>query len=376
MDSVEVSLLTCDPGTEIWSQYGHTAVRWHDKQRGGTDVAINYGVFSFDAPHFVVRFILGLTDYELGVIPFDVFRAQYQEYEKREVYEQVLDLDNEDKEAIFRALQDNLRPENVVYRYNYFYDNCTSRARDLLITHLRHTVAYPPTQASDNLSYRELLHACNGNTPWTQVGEDILLGLKADRPTTQAQRQFLPAHLQADFDRTTYQGKPLVKETRKVVSVAGGDVSAPAPVFTPNACALVFLLLSVVVWAIEWRRKQIFWGWDLLMMVFAGCIGLLLTLMVFSQHPCVSLNLLVLIFNPLPLLMVFRTTRRTMRQQADPWWTIWAIMIVFGLFGRVFQYYPPAVIVVALILLCNSAIHPLLQRRRMVGVARKLRENG
>ena len=133
MDSVEVSLLTCEPGTETWSQYGHNAVRWHDKQRGGMDVAINYGVFTPDAPYFVLRFILGLTDYQLGVVPFELFCAQY-EYEKRAVCEQVLDLDNADKEAIFSALQVNMRPENVVYRYNYFYDNCTTRARDLLVS--------------------------------------------------------------------------------------------------------------------------------------------------------------------------------------------------------------------------------------------------
>ena len=78
MDSVEVSLLTCEPGTETWSQYGHTAVRWHDKQRGGMDVAINYGVFTPDAPYFVLRFILGLTDYQLGVVPFGLFCAQYE----------------------------------------------------------------------------------------------------------------------------------------------------------------------------------------------------------------------------------------------------------------------------------------------------------
>lgn len=98
-------------------------------------------------------------------------------------------------------------------------------------------------------------------------------------------------------------------------------------------------------------------------------------MMIFSQHPCVSLNLLILIFNPLPLLMAYRTTRRTIRHEADRWWTIWAVMIVFGLFGRVFQYYPPAMVVVALILLCNCAIHPLI-RRRTVGVAHPQRENG
>ena len=342
MDSVEVSLLTCEPGTETWSQYGHTAIRWHDKQRGGMDVAINYGVFTPDAPYFVLRFILGLTDYQLGVVPFELFCAQY-EYEKRAVCEQVLDLDNADKEAIFSALQVNMRPENVVYRYNYFYDNCTTRE-------------------------------WNAQTPWTQTGEDILLGVKADGATTKAQQQFLPDHLRSDFARATYRGKPLVRETREVIRVVR-DEATPAFSLTPMALALGLFVLSLIVWAVEWRKQRIFWGWDLLLMVSAGCVGLILTMMIFSQHPCVSLNLLILIFNPLPLLMAYPATRRTIRHEADRWWTIWALMIVFGLFGRVFQYYPPAMVVVALILLCNCAIHPLL-RRRTVGVAHPQRENG
>lgn len=299
MDSVEVSLLTCEPGTETWSQYGHTAVRWHDKQRGGMDVAINYGVFTPDAPYFVLRFILGLTDYQLGVVPFELFCAQY-EYEKRAVCEQVLDLDNADKEAIFSALQVNMRPENVVYRYNYFYDNCTTRARDLLVSHLHGQVSYPAARPAGDDSFRRMIHEWNAQTPWTQTGEDILLGVKADGATTKAQQQFLPDHLRSDFARATYRGKPLVRETRDVIRVVR-DETTPAFSLTPMALALGLLVLSLIVWAVEWRKQRIFWGWDLLLMVPAGCVGLILTMMIFSQHPCVSLNLLILIFNPLPL---------------------------------------------------------------------------
>ena len=215
MDSVEVSLLTCSPGSESWSQYGHTAVRWHDKRAGGMDVAINYGVFSPDAPHFVLHFILGQTDYQLGVVPFELFCVQYQ-YEKRSVCEQVLNLDNADKQSIFNALRVNMRPENVVYRYNFFYDNCTTRARDLILRHLHGQVTYPSARRTND-SFRAMIHEWNRVTPWTQFGEDILLGVNADRPTVKSQQQFLPEHLREDFARATYKGKPLVRITREVV---------------------------------------------------------------------------------------------------------------------------------------------------------------
>ena len=361
MDSVEVSLLTCEPGTESWAQYGHTAVRWHDRQEGGMDVAINYGVFSPDAPHFVLRFILGLTDYQLGVIPFELFCDQYR-YEERTVWEQVLNLDNADKEAIFKALQDNMRPENVVYRYNFFYDNCTTRARDLLVNHLHGKVSYPPARKSGD-TFRQMIHEYNAPYPWAQLGEDLLLGVNADRATTKAQQQFLPDHLRADFDHTLYRGKPFVKLTREVVSpakVTHEEGFLP----TPNVCAGSFLLLAVVMFLLQWKQKKVYWGWDLFLMLLSGIVGVILTMMIFSQHPCVSFNLLLFVFNPLPLVFAYRATQRTRHQRPDRWWTVWAVLILLGLFGRVFQYYTPAVLVVALVLLIHCVMHPLLLRRR------------
>ena len=354
MDSVEVSLLTCSPGEEVWAHYGHTAIRWHDEREGGHDVVFNYGLFSPDAPHFVLRFILGLTDYQLGVESFELFCAQYS-YERRGVVEQVLDLTGADKEAILKALEVNLRPENVVYRYNFFYDNCTTRARDLLIGHLHGRVVYPPARR-ENYSFRDMIHEWNEKYPWSQTGEDILLGVNADRGTSKAQQQFLPDHLRADFARTTYNGKPLVKATRQLLEQPKLAAES-SPWLSPVTCALLFALLAVCVFALEAKWKKLFWDWDLLLMVLSGCVGLVLTAMVFSQHPCVSLNLLILIFNPLPLFFAWRATRRTLRRKADRWWTLWAGLTAAGLLGGFFQHYPPAIIVVALILLCNSVMH-------------------
>ncbi|MBQ2127790.1 MAG: DUF4105 domain-containing protein, partial [Prevotella sp.] len=139
-DSVEVSLLTCQPHEEIYSLYGHTALRYHDLKRN-EDWAFNYGIFNFHAPHFVLRFVFGLTDYELGVIPTDIFKQEYRRFGSQ-VTEQVLNLTNEEKHAIHKALYENYRPENRVYRYNYFYDNCTTRARDMVERNINGQVRY------------------------------------------------------------------------------------------------------------------------------------------------------------------------------------------------------------------------------------------
>lgn len=140
-DSIEISLLTCAPGQEVYSLYGHTAIRYNDKKKG-IDIAINYGMFSFKAPFFILRFIFGLTDYEMGIIPFDAFCEEYR-YENRSVTQQVLNLTAKEKKEIIKAIEKNYLPENRVYRYNYFYDNCTTRARNILLDNIDGEVCYP-----------------------------------------------------------------------------------------------------------------------------------------------------------------------------------------------------------------------------------------
>ena len=131
-DSITISLLTCSPGNEVYSLYGHTAIRYTD-YRKGIDVAVNYGIFSFSKPFFVLRFIFGITDYEMGIMPFDYFCDEYKS-EGRSVYEQELNLTAKEKLALRDAIDTNYLPQNRVYRYNYFFDNCTTRARDIIFS--------------------------------------------------------------------------------------------------------------------------------------------------------------------------------------------------------------------------------------------------
>ena len=127
-DSVRVSLLTCAPGSEIYSLFGHTALRYENPAKG-EDWVFNYGLFSFDTPNFVYRFVKGETDYQLGVIPYRYFEGEYA-MRGSSVYQQELNLTDKEKENVIRLLRENYLPANRVYRYNYFYDNCTTRARD------------------------------------------------------------------------------------------------------------------------------------------------------------------------------------------------------------------------------------------------------
>lgn len=359
-DSIELSLLTCGPGKEVYSQYGHTAVRVHlfYVHNGGAlyerDLVFNYGMFSSRQPYFVPRFVFGLTDYKVDVVGFREFCYEY-DYEGRGVMEQVLNLSQTDKYRIAKALQDNVKPENQTYRYNFFYDNCTTRARDIIVTHLSGRVDYP-TLRPGKVSFRDMIHQWNEPYPWARFGEDLLLGVNADKACGLGEQQFLPQNLFDDFGKATYRGRPLVAATRQVLPQRLEPGGATSP-WSPVACGWLLLAVSVIVAATEWRKHVVFWGWDLALMLVSGLVGVILTLMIFSQHPCVSLNLLLFFFNPVPLLMAWRATKRTRQHRPDCWWKVWGVLLLLGFAGGLVQSYPSAIYFVALSLLSRPMLH-------------------
>lgn len=347
-DSVEVSLLTCQPHEEIYSLYGHTALRYHDLKRN-EDWAFNYGIFNFHAPHFVLRFVFGLTDYELGVIPTDIFKQEYRRFGSQ-VTEQVLNLTNEEKHAIHKALYENYRPENRVYRYNYFYDNCTTRARDMVERNINGQVRYQDNPDYEP-TYREMVRECTMAHPWATWGNDFLLGIKADLKTDQRQQEFLPNNLLYDFARaqiirTDGRYVPLVKETRQIVPSGVQIIEQDFPL-TPTECAIILLIISLLVFAYEWKKRRTVKWWDILLMTMQGLMGLVLFVMIFSQHPTTSINLQILLFNPLPLFYIYNMYRR----KKTHYWNLLVCMVLLFYIGGIWQDYAEGLEIVALCLL-------------------------
>ena len=354
MDSVEVSLLTCQPHDEVYSLYGHTAIRWHDLRNKNADYAFNYGVFNFGAPHFVARFVLGLTDYELGAYPFRLFQQEYRHFGSM-VTEQVLNLANEEKIRLKEALADNLRDENRVYRYNYFYNNCTTKARDIIEQCINGKVEYEPRE-DYTPSYREMVREMTRESRWATFGNDILLGVMADQPTGQRQQEFLPYNLMYDFDHAQiyYRGtyRPLVKE-RRIAVPAGVQVKQDGFPLPPIACAVILLVVALVIFAVEWKQRKSFVVWDVLLMIVTGSIGIVLFLMLFSQHPTVSLNLQFILFNPLPWFFLWPV----LRHRKTRYWLITAILCVLFFLGALLQSYAEGLWSLALCLLLQCIVH-------------------
>lgn len=358
-DSIEISLLTCTPGQEIWAQFGHTAIRVHDL-RSGEDIAVNYGMFSSDQPYFIIRFIFGLTDYKMDVEPFNVFVSQYA-YEGRGVVEQKLDINGTDKARILEALRENILPENQVYRYNFFYDNCTTRARDIIIKNLSYPVKYPDAK-QDSCSFRDYVHTCNKDYPWIRFGEDLLLGLPADYKTDKSEQQFLPDNLRSDFDKTLYNGKPLVSSSRMIIAPQADNIIEPSAV-TPMDIIMILFVITITLELIEYKRKVIYWGIDIFYMLLTGLPGIIIFAMIFSQHPTVNLNLLILLLNPIPLFFIYPAVKRTRQHRKFFWWNLWEVLIVLGIIGGLFQTYPHGMLLLALLLLTRPLMHQFRERK-------------
>jgi hypothetical protein len=265
------------------------------------------------------------------------------------VTEQVLNLTNDEKQELRMALIENLRPANKVYRYNYFYNNCTTKARDIIESCINGKVEYAGRE-DYTPSYRDMVHSMTRNNPWSRFGNDLLLGIKADWKTDLRQQEFLPGNLLYDFDHAQIYSngsyRPLIKE-RRIAVPAGVQIIESGFPLTPLACAAILLAVGIVIFFFEWRKKRAFVLWDVLLMITTGTIGIVLTLMLFSQHPTVSLNLQIILCNPLPWLFLWPV----IRGRETRYWKITAILAVLFLIGSFFQCYAEGIHVLALCLL-------------------------
>lgn len=353
MDSVEISLLTCSPHEQVYSLYGHSALRYKDL-RTGEDFAFNWGIFNFKKPFFVLRFMFGLTDYELGIMPIGRF---CEEYKRRgsQVMEQVLNLTADEKRKVRMALAENLRPENRVYRYNFLYDNCSTRPRNIIENSLNGEIQYQVRQGYTP-TYREMVREHTRNHPWATAGNDLLLGVKADLPTDLWQQEFLPQNLMYDFDHAqiyeegTY--RPLVKERRIIVKGGVQVIKQDFPL-SPTECAVILLIISLLIMSVEFKKKHTYKGWDVALMAIQGSTGTILFLMFFSQHPTTSTNLQILLLNPLPLAFLYHIIKK----KKSVYWKLSAIMTTAFFIGGFFQDYAEGMEIVALSLLTRNISH-------------------
>lgn len=366
-DSIQFSLLTCSPGTEIYSLFGHTAIRYQNYTQN-KDIVFNYGMFSFSSPNFIYRFVKGETDYQLGVNDFRSFEAEYM-LRGSSVYQQILNLTYEEKLKLQNLLFTNYLPQNRVYRYNYFYDNCTTRARDQIEKCIDGNVEYP--NSVPDKTFRGIIHEFTKGFDWEEFGIDLCLGAGADKPIGIRQQMFSPFYMRSFAESAFIKDengntRPLVLKEEVIVDADTVDAAESSFSFSPIACATFFLFLNVVIAFVQIVRKKIYWFWDLILYLSQGLAGCIIAfLFFFSTHPTVDSNWLILLFNPIPLFYLPFMVYNDIKRKKDKWHVINSVYLT--LFILILPLIPQeinlSVLLLALGLLFNAVSHQIVYRK-------------
>lgn len=309
---LRVSLLTCSPGSELYSTFGHSALRIVDSP-AGTDIVYNFGVFDFYDPDFYLKFVRGKLLYYLDQQAFQDFIYGY-ELEGRQISEQVLNIPAKRKTKLQRYLFNKVRPENRSYKYDFLFDNCTTRLRDLILKSVPDEGKRVCMTRPGEQTFRKHLHAyLDGNgKDWAKLGIDILLGRRLDRVMTDNEAMFLPDFLEIGLDGTTLNGQPLVSEK---IMIMPRRLEA-TPISTPPMSLIILGIWSVLM-LLASRSPQpslarLTHISDFLLFFVTGLLGILLVFMwLGTDHQICKDNMNLLWAMPLHLPAAFLTRSRS-----------------------------------------------------------------
>jgi len=300
-ENLQVSLLTVEPRSKaVWTIFGHTALRLYDPDN--IDAVLNWGTFDWEKPNFILRYIKGETDYFLSESPFRYFILHYS-YDGAAVTEQILNIPDDEKGALLKFIQNNLQPENSEYRYNFIFDNCTTRPRDIIERFCGGSMIY--AEQTQAVTFRRLIHQNTKPYPWLEFGIDCVIGSGADSLITYRDELFLPERLMQALNHAVIKSaageeQPIVLTSKLLLSSPDSQPARLAFWERPLLIGLLILALYFTFVIVDYLKKYRFrLPYALLFFVAGtgGCVVVLLNF--FSLHPCVQSNWNLLWLHPL-----------------------------------------------------------------------------
>lgn len=307
-DKSQISVLTCGAGTDLYTSFGHSAFRVQDADMG-INVVYNYGTFNFDPPGFYLDFARGKLLYQLSRQRLDNFLFDY-EMENRWVKEQLLDLTQTEKQMLFQFLEHNYRPENREYQYDFFYDNCASKIRDVLQQVLGDQLSFDETYLESPYTFRELIHQNLNTNSWSAFGIDLALGCVIDKKASPLEHMFLPNYVLLQLNHAQLDQRPLVQRQRTVLDKAplsNGGYFLSGPLFW----FILLLLFVAVISAIDFKNNIRSRWLDFFLFFVSGTIGILICfLWFFTDHTATVGNLNILWAFPGNVVLAFYFARR------------------------------------------------------------------
>jgi len=351
-----VYLLTCGPGTETYSVYGHSALRVVIPSKN-SDIVYNWGVFAFNTPNFAWNFAKGRLSYNLGDEQTRPF-LEFYFYEERFVHEQRINLNSIETYELLTLINENLKPENRSYRYDFFYDDCSTRIRDLLEKSVGAKLLYPPVEPEELPTFREMVGKYQAPYPWLTFGINLIMGSPGDKPAEYRDRMFLPLDLKEELSQA------VVNRSGKMIPLLQNPevlIDFEAPVVKKNfliSPVVVFTLLLIIILIISARIKSLRAN-NILDLIVYFVFSVLAVLMIFfnffTDHQQMKWNLNILWLNPfilICLLSLFSKVRRTI------WFRIvFYISAIFLVIHFILpQSFDMAIIPLVLILLIRSSV--------------------
>jgi len=303
-EDAEISILTIGPGKNLYDKFGHSAFRVKDVAQG-IDWAYNYGTYDFNQPNFYTKFAQGKLLYSLSISYYEPFFENYVE-ENRWVTEQVLNLTQSEKNELFRYLQNNAKPENKDYRYDFFFDNCATRIRDVLVAVLGNSLHYDDAFVTEEKTFRELIQQNVHWNTWGSLGMDVAIGAVVDKTASPWDYQFLPQYVHDAAAVATVQNgsakEPLIKSQNQLFAnnpTTENDNFFITPLFWFSLIALFTLWLTYKDWKHNSRNRTL----DTILFTVNGIIGVLLCLLWFAtDHSATAMNYNLLWAFPVSLL--------------------------------------------------------------------------
>ncbi len=300
----KITLLTCSPGDELYSVFGHSAIRAKDSLMD-LDIVFNYGTFDFSDPNFYTNFVRGKLNYVLSVAEFRHFEYDYL-MEGRWIWEQELNINPQERQFLFDSLIINYLPENRYYLYDFFFDNCATRIRDIFVEAIDSEIIFDYQVLDQGQSFRELLMPYLTEKPWARLGINLALGMPADKTASPWDYMFLPDHMMTVFEHAQLKSDNNISgfTPGSRVILEGAELQGARFPYAPLLIFLIVLLVTIIISYRDLQSARLSFWYDRLLFGSVGLLGLLITFLWFgTDHQVTVRNLNIIWAHPLHLLI-------------------------------------------------------------------------
>ena len=360
-DNELFSIITIGPyQNELYSAFGHSGVRYQNFEQE-LDIFYNYGIFDFNQPNFYSNYVKGKLTYMVGKNQYS-FSERYYSTQKRYIKEQFLNLSSEEKFFLLDYLENNVKKENRFYPYNYIFNNCSTKIRDVLELAVGEKLKF--NDAPVNLSYRVLIDRYLDNYGWADIGIDICLGTKIDDKSSNYNAMFLPEYLFSSLENATVGDKKLVFETR--INNLDRDQIISRGIVSPKIVFSIFLIISLYFSFKQIKYNNKFIYFDSLLFFLSGMVGILILFLWFFTDHISTNNLNILWAFPLNILAPFFIIKRTDSRFLNNYMILSSFMTFLILLMWLFypEYFNNNIMIFVLVIFMRSLTNVIYNKRQ------------